>query len=88
MQTLGSQFIKYIKISALECSYKNVFEMFQEINVWYIILRQHFFLQNYSFSGALSIMVEDQMKVHFKSSFICGTTSARIGICHKHLPKM
>ena len=27
-----------------------------------------FFLQNYSFSGALSIMVEDQMKVHFKSS--------------------
>ena len=36
----------------------------------------------------LSVMVEDQMKVHFKSSFICGTTSARIGICHKQLPKM
>ena len=39
-------------------------------------------------SGALSGMVDDQMKVHFKSSFICGTTSARIGICHKHLPNM
>ena len=39
-------------------------------------------------SGALSVMDEDQMKVHFKSSFICGTTSARIGICHKHLLKM
>ena len=39
-------------------------------------------------SSALSVMVEDQMKVHFKSSFICGKTSARIHICHIHLPKM
>ena len=46
------------------------------------------FFTKLQLSGALSVMVEDQMKVHFKSSFICGTTSARIGICHKHLVKM
>ena len=46
------------------------------------------FFTKLQLSGVLSVIVEDQMRVYFKSRFICGTTSARIGICHKHLPKI